>query len=41
MYNAWGALTVVNMSNNTHVTNVFRKVHELTNLVDSKLDHGA
>ena len=28
------------MSNNTHVTDVLGKVHELTDLVDSKLDHG-
>ena len=32
--------TVVHMSNDTHVTDVLGKVHELTNLVDSELDHG-
>lgn len=33
--------TVVNVSNNTHVTNVLGQVHKQTDLLDSKLDHGA
>ena len=36
-----GAPTVVNMSNNTHVTDVLGKVHEHTDLLNSELDHGA
>ena len=31
---------MVHMSNDTHVTDVLGQVHELTDLLDSKLDHG-
>ena len=34
-------LTMVHMSNNTHVTDVLGKVHKSTNLLDGKLHHGA